>query len=428
MSIDTSPLYPEVVKILKVPRTEVVRDYAAVIHTEQVDINAVALKTIDVQADYVSAIGHYIYIEVLIGLGKYTKYINDYLNNLELTILIKGTTDIISKKYKFIPITNYTPSPEGTGLENMSETFLDTEYIVVLKGQLVERNIEAIRNMTIGGVFSHTNVTDFLKSVYKHYSDNILIETTKVVDIINIEPSDNTRTYDHITIPDGTKLTALPDMLQRKLGIYNSGLGTYIQDYTKGKTLFIYPLYNWKRRSNNPSLIIYGLEDNHLSSTDNTYRYDGNTLHILASGDREIYDTGEQEHMRSGAGIRVYENSSIMTKPVELTDNGPRAKRESLNYESIYKDRTDNNNYAAIKNDKNLFEAYTSINMHNGKLFNVTWLFSEPTLLYPGMSVRFIFVNKDDKVVHKSGTLLGYHSLYSKPFIPNTSLNIFLEN
>lgn len=427
MNLESSPIYPEIARIINKPVVKFGLEYGAIIHTPVDDIRALDIVSIDVQQDYNKGIGAYTYLRMLVGMGTYTKYIHPYLHNLEVSINTTDGGKVYSKRYKFVIINQGSPNPDLSGISNMGPMYLDTQHTSVISGQLVDRQIEILRLKSTGGIFSNTDVGSVLQTLYKTETDSLVVDGDPVIDVVDMVPVDNRATYRQIVIPDNTKVISLPDYLQTSVGVYNAGIGSYVQTYQGKDTLFIYPLYNWKVKAKAPGLIIYALDESRFSIMDNSFRVEGGVVHMIGSTERQVVNTGEQEFMSEGSGVRITDTASIMSKPVEMTPQGPVAARGRLNYEVGAKNRDDSNNYANMDNQINLFEAYTQVNRRNGHIFTIQWTYSRPDLLYPGMGVKVVSL-RDNQVVHVYGILLGTHTLYTKPYIPTTSLNIFLES
>lgn len=424
-SFEQTPLWPDVERILKNGDQAIRYEYTGEIHTGKKDIKIMKIIAIDIVRDYVSMIGDNVFIEFILGLGDYTVDFYPYRNNIEITLFRRQLTDVgdVSKKnrkpkeerFKAVFLISENPAIRASELENIDVFTLNASNVTTVKLQLLNRSLEPIRIKTTGGAFKNVTNGDLLKSIISTECLKITYDGKPVIDCLDMVDVDNKENQVQLLIPHSTLIVDLPQYLQsQKTGVYNAGIGSFIQSYNEKMTWFIYPLFNPKRfESKENKVIFYSIPKNRFAGIERTYRQASGVVYILATGGKGYRSTGEADLMNSGAGYRMTDSRPMMRKPVEMTAEGPIANRNSLNHEVLTIDRTDGLNYAPIATktiSSNPFLQSSAVLQRRGARIDFTWINANPSLLYPGMPCEFIFLDKDDKVKEVNGVVLFVHA------------------
>ncbi|EKD89676.1 MAG: hypothetical protein ACD_33C00008G0002 [uncultured bacterium] len=463
-SVESSLLYPDISDILSKYKNE---KYTPIIHiesklhTEKKDLtvsDGLVLNDINMYRNYIENIGDYIEASFLINPGTFIYDVYPFLDNIEVTLILSeqlttnNRSTSILERFKAIYLIDKNEKIATNS--NASKSDLNQLLPVLITLQLLPRNVETLRIKTLQGNFDKSinknkdmKIDTFLKSLISEHSNKILIENKPSLDSIEIEKIDNIENLKSITIPSGTRLTDIPDFIQNKnIGIYNSGLGAYIQLYKNKKTFFIFSLYNGKKFNDAKNkIIIYMPITSSHSITDITYKEIDGVLKILAINNPSIEDNKEAAVMSKGSGFKISNANSYMKKPVEMTADGPKIKKNQLNTEIAFKDRKDNLNYAPVVSNNittNTFKHTTEVIKNQGNFIDIEWHNGNHNLIYPGASVKIVYENKDNKIKEYFGVihvvsvnmsnpktnLLANSNLKNIPMATHIKLRIFIYN
>lgn len=424
--LQSSPIWLDVKQILGDGKKPVKFEYRGMIHTEKEDFAVMKIMALDTVRDYANNIGEHLQVKFKIPLGDYMTCLYPFRTNLEFSIKKitlqeqadkkEPETKITIERYKAIFLVDENPIPTGGALEQIDTESLNNMDIVDVKLQLLDRSLEPLRIKTVYGVFRDVSPEGLMRSLFGGESAKVLVDGKPSIDGVNIIEPDNKEKKDHIILPNGTSLKDLPTFLQERMGgVYSTGIGTFLQVYNEKRLWFIYPLFNTSRFSEtkDDKLIIYAVPPDQFQGIDRTYMKDGAVLKILATSARKYQDSADIDFMNKGSGFRMADARSFMKKPVKMTEDGPKAVRTQLNHESVMEAREDGLNYAPTSRmgaSNNPFAQYSRVAGMQLARVDVTWENSNPDLLYPGMPVKYIFLD-NNKPVEINGTLVFSHTV-----------------
>jgi hypothetical protein len=425
LDIETSPIWPDIQDIIESDSKLTKFEYRILVHTEKEDFTILKLNSLDIVRDYVNFIADQINIDFIMPLGDYVTRLYPYRTNLEVSIKqIKlnetnqskePDSDITIVRYKAVFKSDANKSIAGTQFEQVDAETLNISDIINVKLQLLDRSLEPLRIKTVGGVFRNITVNKVLTTVLASESNKVEVDGRPSIDAIDIAPPDNKEQQAHIILTQGLRLTSLPSYLQERMsGVYNAGIGSYFQIYNDKKTWFIYPLFDLQRFDQGMKrLLIYAVPSDRLPAVERTYKVDGDVVSIIANSTTSYSDTADTDYINDGVGFRMSDARSFMKKPVEITEDGPKAKRTRLNHESISKSRDDGLNYAPVTGSgisSNPYKEYSKVLARNVSRISFQWDDPDTDIIYPGMPCKYIFINKD-KLVELKGVVLFAHYL-----------------
>lgn len=425
--LEQSVIWPDIESILNSEKKPIKKLYRGLIHTEKEDIPIVKISTIDVIRDYIDKVGEQINIEFLMPLGDYIYKLYPYRNNLEVSLKIidlkeittsQESNSVISvEKYKAIFIPNENEVFNTREKMNSPIEALNIADVVLVKLQLLDISLEPIRIKTTHGIYSKVTLKDVISSILINESSKILINGKPSISKLDIVEPDNTDIKNNIVIPHGTHILSLPSFLHSKMGgVYNGGIGTYIQSYNNEKSWFIYPIFDINRFDTDvEKAIFYSLPAKKFSGIERTYNKVGKILNVIAASDNNYMDSADTDYMNSGSGFRHTEAKSFMKKPVEMTEEGPVAVRHKINHEIVFDDRADGLNYAPISNTRissNPFIERSTLALKNLARIDLIWDNADISLIYPGMPCKFIFLH-NNKPIELKGTIIALHAFIS---------------
>jgi hypothetical protein len=421
--LQKTAMWLDVRKIIENGANPVKFNILGMLHTEAEDSPILKILSVDIVRNYIANIGDYVYIEFSMGLGDYTSKLFPYRNNLEFSlkkILLedvshrKQTDSVISvERYKAIFLTKHNQQINATSYETHSHSALNLTDVITVKLQLLNRSLEPLRIKQVNGVYRQTTQQQLIHSMMASESNKILIDGKPAIDGVDIVEPDNSKTMQHVIIPDGTNLTSIPSYLQEKMGgVYNSDIGNYLQTFNGKKIWFIYPLYNVKRfKTNVKKVIFYCIPVTEFPGHDRSYKMEGDILHIMVTGERVYDDSADVDYMNHGSGFRMADANSFMKKPAEMTPDGPIAKRSNLNYEVVGHQRKDGLNYAPVTKNvvsSNVYAEFSKVNSRSIAKAQLIWEHANPDLLYPCMPCKFIYLVKD-KQIELEGIIAQVH-------------------
>lgn len=436
--IERLAIWPEIEKIIRSGKKNVTNEYRGMLHTEKEDIPILKIISIDAVRDYVNNIGDYVIVEFKMALGDYAMRMFPFRNNLEFSIKkipLKEVFTVQDPDYK-IEVTRYkavfmmdqNPIINATELEQYDSESLNKVKIIDVKLQLLDRSLEPLRIKMVNGIYRNFTQKQLIHSMIGGQSMNVIVDGKPSIDGIDIVEPDNKEVIKHSIIPDGIHLINLTSYLQEEMnGVYNSGIGTYLQTYNKKKIWFVYSLFDFKRFNEDKNKIIfYSVTQEKLPSMNRTFRKENNTIHAIVTAGRKYQDSAEADYMNYGVGFRTSDARPYMNKPVSVTLQGPVGNRRSLNHEVSIHSRKDGLDYMPVSSrtlnankfmahrgiSNNPFVDYSNVNARNTGRFDITWEMCDDTLIHPGMPCKYVYMDKT-KLVELRGVVLFVHSFTS---------------
>lgn len=423
--IQKTPLWAVIEDIQKAGQPVSRFEFTAVLHTKDKDLPLLKLISYDVERNYVRAYCDYNRVNVLIPLGVYVHDVYPYRTNLELTIYRRELEPVggasrrgsgkVSQRFKCLFDQN-NPAFTGKDLQRMDRERLNLQDVLTVSFQLLDRAIEPMRAVRISHGFAKVRYQDLLVGVFGKLSNDVKVDGRKAVDHIDIVPVQNKDLHSFVSVPaEGVALIDLPAYLNNSgKGLYNGGTGTYFQRYNDLKYWFVYPLFDPTRfQTARRKLVVYSVPQSAVSGTEKTYKEDGSVVYILATGGKRFSDSAENEYVSEGSGFRLTDAKAMITKPVEMTEAGPVANRQRLNYEVLVKRREDGFDLAPQSGkviSSNPYREYAKVMQREFSRFDIVWHAANPALIYPAMPVKFMYL-EEDRLKEAVGVVLFAHVL-----------------
>ena len=454
MSMENSLLYPDISDITKNPteKFDPVFSFETKLHTVDKDLDytdGLSLVDVYILRNYVENISDYIEVKVSIPVGTFLYDVYDNLDNIELTMITSkqmsqnGDPVTVTERYKAVYLLEKNSAIPNT--ISQSKEDLNNQMPLIITFQLLDRSVETLRIKTTQGNFDMSinknkdmSLATFMKSVISEQSNKILIENKPILDGIDIEKTDNTDKLKAITLSSGTRVIEIPEILQEKnIGVYNGGIGCYVQkfgidNFTFKKNMFIYSLYNADKYTDAEfKLMIFSPMSSSHSSGDNTYKYKDKILKVLPHGITKINNNKETSVMSSGSGFRMSNANSYMKKPVDITPDGPKFKRNELSSEVIFKDRKDGLNFAPNKSvGGNQFKLTADLLKKNGSYVTVEISNMDHDFIYPAAKCKILYENKEQTITEVFGVVhlavITYSNANANPIMNKTSRTVSL--
>ena len=377
------------------------------------------LISIDFIRDYAGAFGDEIYLELFIGAGTYSHLVYPFKEDLRVTLIrdpigrvdTDADVDKQSESFTFRAAVNKEASSviEGETRYGSNAFTGDLTDILYVKFQAVDPLLEQLRMQTTGGVMRDTTTADALKYILTDVSAKIdLDEENKIHGVDMYEPS-NKEPQKHIVIPHGTKLVDVPDYLQQKCsGIYNAGLGFYLQH----RNWFVYPLFDFQRFDKSlKTLTLINVPKNRMPGIEATYRKTTNQVIALCTGSVRHRDDSERQQLNEGNGIRFLDARKVMDGFAAVEGNRMQVQRGENNSEFVGAQRkTGLNNVQTTPTaiTSNPFQELSRLARRSGAMLQCEWQNSSYEDIYPGMPVKYMYA-VNGEVQEVMGVVLGAH-------------------
>lgn len=415
-------------------------DYDLIIHTPEYDLYQKEVISVEIMSDYNGNVTDYILVEFIMPMGDYAKTVVPHKEYCEISLL-KNIGDYTNEKRYRAVFMNNDKSLENSDEDRKDIDKLNTEAYARVKIQCVSTVAEALLNKTSSGIFQNTTVTKVLFASYTKSLKDITINNQPVDLKFNITQADNTRLYNHINVPTGTKVLDLASYLHgTEFGVYNGYIGTflthqriakvpYINNEEYEEVLYTYPLYrNNEYADAKRKLNIYVLPGRLSSMYDITYCDNDKIIEILASDLSDIFDKSVNELSSTGSGYNALETDNVMKRTM---DND--ATKVTTGKDKYMVDDSVSKQSSGVKATKNVgmtnnhYLERSKLLKVKGRILTTQWNFSRPELLSPGMPVRFSYENNDE-VKEVYGTLQGvFTKVDANKKMSASVLHIFLE-
>lgn len=446
MEFEQSSLYREVVSITNSTAVQPSFAWAAEVHlSDGTTYPFIKVLTVDIVENYEVLYSSEVFLVGEMLGGTYAKKVFPNQNQLEVTLYqIPITSDgsaldtsTALKAERFTATLNPSegnPIIEGNGRNTPSEEVLNLTEFVTVTFQLVDKAVEKMRAVMVGGTYRFTTVEKVLRTVMTNASQSVMVEEMQRPKGVTMVPANNQTERDHIIIPQGTDLVGLPAYIQAKCGgVYGAGLGYFY----KNQQWYIYPCYDPNRDpSNDSTLTIINVPRNRFQFIERTYRNNNGHVVILAAGDVGVKDLSVAFQLNQGNGTRFSKADNFIDGFGTISDNKLYVSRAANTTEVVSEQRPNKTNLVRSNDNpitSNSFVAYSKLAKGLGSILSVEWQNSQPSFIFPGMLVRFMYLD-GDSVKTLNGVILKSHhfsKLRGKGVVSNqyqtmSSLYIFI--
>jgi len=251
------------------------------------------------------------------------------------------------------------------------------------------------------------------KQVYVGELTNVTVENAikylaKVMGIkrINLIPPDNTTSFHHLYIPpEYSSFNVVFGYIQKKYGVYDAGLAYYFTD----NILYVYPAYDVNTKTKH-KLSVVKINPSTYAGLPNYHEIDPDTEDITVISNTNIIHKSMSNVSAENDG-----NSEMFILANKMIDGQVNVNGDNISLNDISVTCTNSKDNSIMKNSaipryrqptNNIFDKVSHISEANTELILTGWPNSRLYKLYPGMSVRYIYDDKD-VVMSKSGILEG---------------------
>lgn len=442
VEFENTPLWAEVQKIFAAGATSTNYTWEATVHTPAGDVVPMNLASVNFVRAYSDAFGDEITISTLFGRGAFAYKILPYRENLEITLKKVPTSensdtsnadgDIQAERFSALLIGDFTSPSLGQGREAKDEFTLDLTGVEDVHFQLQDKACEQLRVLMTGGIGRKGTVQDLLTTLIARDTSNIKVNGDRALKGVDIIAADNKDVKEHIVITQGTRLVDLADYIQKRVGVYNSGIGSYIQN----GYWYIYPLYDtteFNRRVKTLTMLV--VPENKLSNVERTFRTEADSTTILVTGKTSFRDDAGSNYQNFGNGVRFAQAGALMDANSNVTDNKVKLARGKNNGEFITDDST--LKYAPVASNRitaNPFAVMSLQASKRGGMFRGIWHNADHSLIYPGMVTKVVY-SEDDEMKDVYGIVQAVTMVSHKPggltspkFVNQCVVDVFVNN
>lgn len=420
MDFDESSLMREVNSVINDGIKPIHHYWTADIYANKELHSAMKITSIDFEFDYEQNYADKIILAVSIPAGTYAKRIYPFKEHIDIVLhkkpLIEGadTTDISkgkeSERYTATILDKGNPMIEANAPFTATEEALNISNLIDVEFQLVNKSLEQIRMITIGGIYRNATVESVIRAVMTNESKKVVVDGIRKPKGVDMVPSNNTAKRDHIIIPQGTKLTSVPEYLHVKCGgVYTAGLGYYLL----GDFWYVYPCYDTTRfNKSKRTLTVINVPTNKFPNIERTYKKVGSNLTVLATGESRFIDDSEKLQLSHGNGVRFSNASKFMDGFSQTKNNKTTLSRGTNNNEFVSEQRQTGNNVVYSSDNHinaNPYIEYSKLARRQGNVFSFIWENSNTSLLFPGMVARVLYMN-DNGISDLYGVVLKVHT------------------
>lgn len=435
VQIENTVLGNEIFNIIGNPAAEVYNvTHKILLHTVELDIPIRIIESVETLRDYNSNISDYIVATFIMEMGDYIKDVHPFRNNLELSITKNINGIKFRNRYKFVILNNKTGINASRYTRSTREELNKLEQARVI-GQCIDITVEALRSQNVSGIYNHTDVGTTINNCMLNAIDSIKVNGVTPKIFFNMIPVHNHRSYQHVMIPTGTKVLDLPTYLQETTyGVYNGNIGTYIQRYNCKNCpeigLFVYPLYNSETfDTTKKKLIIYGVNSVKYEMTENTYMVDGDLVKIISGGSTRSLDNADNDKLNDGSGYTATDSNLLLERNLTVTPGGVLVDTDKTNTSGIIRTPADGNKLTKyLGPNDNKYKYRSDILKSEMAIFQITWNFANPDLIYPGMAALYNYFDSEAGLVKLKGSVQSLFILENEGTqTVSTVLNIMVE-
>lgn len=404
--------------------------------TEQdYDIDWNHIKHFDCTRDYLDDIGERYFISFTMPTGDFIHDIYPLRNNLEMTIVINtinGKKEKITfqDKYKCF-LSNIHTGVDLPGLMSTPKETLNQGDVFMVDVECISRTLEVLMNLPGICSLSSATVEDaiyymFQKSLTK---SKPTIDGQDVSLKYNIITPHNTLELSVIssmfTPYDDLTLMKFPTYIQDTYGIYNGGIGTFLQkslsdDGTFNDVIYVYPVYDYESYNNTEiknKLSIYIPMTGKYDLSEGTFFRDGSVLKAIVSTDSIHQDKGEDDIRILGTEVINIHPKSLVNRSATSNDGEEemyfnKNKISRSNEISKTSDGTSNVKYIGLSG--NMYKERSDMMIGSGIGFNMRWYNGGYLEIYPGMPVCIMRETQKEGIVTYYGKILNVYMSFDR--------------
>jgi len=266
---------------------------------------------------------------------------------------------------------------------------------------LVDKLIERLRTHKFSTVIKDTPGIDAIRSIF----DAVTQEHAKAEAVeyygVDVAPGYSTRAPKQIVLPTRTPLLGPDKSLPRianecQGGIYPQGLAYHYQDHR----WYLFPPFSTDRfETTDKTLTLVNVPANKYPNIERSYRKAGGSLIVLSTGEVKHRDFSNEQRANKGNGVRFIDAAKVMGDFVQVLGDKVVFNGDNNLNEFIVKPREGENNIVSDGANGGITigysNEYANLISRTGSYVQADWQNADPSLIYPGMPMRFMYLIKD---------------------------------
>lgn len=446
MALQDTALFREIRAIAASEAKPVFSRWECIIHAGGKDVVPLFILDLDIERNYIENYCDALSIEVAVSHGSFNYDVVPNKSTLEVTLrrlaMSESQQPTLDTEY---PAESYRY--RATLYDNQSDMLASNSPIVQdrqladrgdfknVKMQLLDPVIEKLRMQSVGGIFRKTTGINLVRALLGKYSKLAGAEAATRIQGVTIAAGWNTEIRDHIAVPHLTKLTLAPTLINTICGgLYAAGFGYYLQK----QQWYLFAPYDVKGYAKSQrSLTILNVPANRMAMPERSYRETPTQVFVACTGEVKHQDVSEQDQLNRGNGVRFIDAKRIMEGFATVDGNKATVSRASNATEIVGEKRDTGLNFAPESDKRitaNPLTELSKLALRSGSYIQLTWENGNPDILYPGMMVKFMYLqNSTPKELF--GVLIGVQahiaatnrSPTNRRFATNVALTVFLE-
>lgn len=309
---------------------------------------------------------------------------------------------------------------------------MDVEKVTV---QLLDKTTEKLRLVEVSGNFRGKTGIDLIRTILTKYSAEASNQASSSILGVDIADNYNEEIREQINISQQIPLSAVPQYVSDNCGgIYAAGFSYFLQD----RIWYLFAPYDVKRYKRvQRNLTIVNLPKDRLAGLEKTYRRSNTQVVVLSTGEVKHINNADANTMNYGNGSRWFDPRRLFNNG-KMENNRYRVNAaENINQVKI-RDRDDGSVIApkssyGITTNKN--RELSELAARAGSLVQVSWENSDDSLIYPGMPVRFLYLD-NNRPTEAYGIVQGIETFkyqvnnnFAEPkFASASAITVFIEN
>lgn len=410
--IQRTTLNQEVLKVMNDGSKPVFFRYELVVYAGGKTYRPFYIEDVVSYRDFTSRYHEELSVTACFSAGDYNHGIMPFNNKLEATLRkipisgmhstqISKDRETKAKRYNAYLYENGSSIVESNQYGDNFPSVAEKGGVLSVKIMLLDKVIERLRTHAFSTVIKDTPAIDAIRTIF----DVVTQEHTKAEAAdyygVDVAPGYNTRPPKQIVLPVGTPLLGKDKSLPRianscQGGIYPTGFSYHYQD----NRWYLFPPFSTDRfETTDKTLTLVNVPSNKYPNVEKTYRKAGGSVVVLSTGEVKHRDFSNEQKANAGNGVRFMDAAKMMGNFANVVGDKLIFNGDQNISEFVVKPREGENNIIKQGSHGGITigasNEYASLISRTGSYVQADWQNADPTLIYPGMPMRFMYLIKD---------------------------------
>lgn len=385
------------------------------------------------EADYYNTL--FERVKVLIAVAPTTKnqVLSKAFDKVTVTIIARINNKPISRR-DYIAFPHDVIDRDMEALtKNMVESYKqDLMSLAWVQLELIEESGWEFKLKQIGGQYPGTNPLNLIKFLLSKYKLRDKLGQNEFIFSYNIAEEEQTD-YSVISIKDGLNFLDLFDFLQNHYGVYDRGIGAFLnrQQWTVFK-----PYDKDKFDKGGKRLVIYNVPHDQMSHIENNFYVIKDVTYLALSGETKVLNQIDSVAYNEGTGVRFNDIRALEKRNSQEIKKDVYETNPALYMTQVNTNPLNNGVYAPVASETftdNPKKFASEMAKRRGVILQLVWDYGMYQLLEPGMGISLYYPSQD-RVKNVKGVLLGAieinkakaNDFNSNVFIPQVALTIMV--